>query len=255
MKLPLLLSLSLLALPLPARAIVNVEQAIIGRSTDGWHSSVSLLASGASGNTDKSATRADVLNMWQHGMHTDFLQLQYAYGKSRGQTDTDRAFIHLRHRTEVADGWGAEAFAQTGRDRFARLVQRTLLGGGVRRTLFEEEGQAAGYLGLGAFHERELLSPAAGTTDALDRRLWRANSYLVLKRQVSEQVRVNSTLYYQPAISDGAGYRVLEQAALRVKLAEALELKLALEIAFDSRPAQTVQKRDLLYSTGLEFSF
>jgi len=29
----------------------------------------------------------------------------------------------------------------------------------------------------------------------------------------------------------------------------------SLEIAFDSKPAQTVHKRDLLYSTGLEYSF
>lgn len=256
MKLPYLLpSLLLLALPLPAHAIVNVEQAIIGRSTDGWHSGVSLLANGASGNTDKNAIKADVLTLWQQGAHTDFLQLQYAYGKSRGQADTDRAFIHLRHRTEVGEGWGAEGFAQTGRDRFARLAQRTLLGGGLRRTLFEEEGRAAGYLGFGAFHERELLSPGAGTTDELDRRLWRANSYLILKRQVNEQVRVNNTLYYQPALSDGSDYRVLEQAALLVKLGRSLDLKLAVDIAFDSRPAQTVRKRDLLYSTGLEYSF
>jgi len=48
---------------------------------------------------------------------------------------------------------------------------------------------------------------------------------------------------------------VLEQAALLVRLWEKLDLKLSLEVAFDSKPAQTVQKRDLLYSTGLEYSF
>lgn len=40
-----------------------------------------------------------------------------------------------------------------------------------------------------------------------------------------------------------------------VKMAQNLDLKLSLDIAFDSRPPQTVQKRDLSYSTGLEFSF
>ena len=172
-----------LLLPSPARAIVNVEQAIIGHGYDGWHSSLSVLGSGASGNTEKSANKADWLNVWQHGIHSEFLQLQSAYGKSRGQVDTDRAFAHLRHRSEVGAGWGVEGFAQVGQDRFARLSQRTLLGGGLRWVLFEEQQRAAGYLGLGAFHERETLSSLVGTTDSLHKELWRGNSYLILKQQ------------------------------------------------------------------------
>ena len=249
-----LLLLSLLS-SRQACAIVNVEQAIIGKTADGIHSSLGLLVSGASGNTDKSAAGLDMLELWQHGEHTEFLQLQYAYGRSRGQTDTDRAFVHLRHRTRVDEDWAAEAFAQTGRDRFARLSQRTLLGAGARLTLFEDEGRAAGYIGLGAFNEREVLQARAGTTDELDVRLWRGNSYLILKQQINQHARFSNTLYYQPALSGAADYRVLEQAALLVKLGEQLDLKLSLEIAFDSMPAQTVRKRDVQYSTGLEFSF
>lgn len=239
----------------PAHAIVNVEQAIIGKSADGLHSSVSLLANGASGNTEKNASRADALLLWQHNGDTEFVQVQYAYGRSRGQLDIDRAFVHARHRSGLGNGWAAEGFVQTGRDRFARLSQRTLLGGGLRWTLFEEEKKAAGYLGFGAFHEREVLNPKFGTNDSLQVDLLRANSYLVLKQQFNEQVRFNNTAYYQPVLSGAADFRLLEQASLLVKLTEKLDLKLSLEIAFDSRPAQTVQQRDLFYSTGLEFSF
>ena len=242
-------------LAFPACAIVNVEQAIIGKSADGMHTSLSLLANGAGGNTDKSAIKADVLSVWQHERHTEFLQVQSAYGKSRGQTDTDRAFVHLRHRSDIGDSWGVEGFVQVGQDRFSRLSQRTLLGGGLRWTLFEEEGRSAGYLGFGAFHERETLNSQTGTTDSLRSRLWRGNSYLILKQQLNGQVRFNNTLYYQPALSDATDYRLLEQAALLVRLKENLDLKLGLDIAFDSKPAQTVHKRDLLYSTGLEFSY
>lgn len=242
-------------LSLPAHAIVNVEQAIIGQPSEGMHASVALLANGASGNTDKSSTKLDVLSLWQHDKNTEFLQLQYAYGKSRGLVDTDRAFAHLRHRTALSPVWGVEAFVQVGRDPFARLAQRTLLGGGMRWVMFEEENKSAGYLGFGAFHEHEVLNSQLGTSDPLSVNLWRANTYLVLKRQFNEQVRVYSTTYYQPAVSDTQDYRVLEQASMLVKLAEKLDLKLSLDIAFDSRAPQTVQKRDLLYSTGLEYSF
>ncbi len=238
-----------------ALAIVNVEQAIIGRPTEGIHTTVDLLFNGTNGNTDKSSNKVDLLTLWQHEANTEFLQLQYAYGKSRGQVDTDRAFAHLRHRTAISPVWAVEGFGQVGRDPFSRLTQRALLGGGVRWVLYEENQKSAGYLGVGAFHEQESLSSKLGTSDAVRSVLWRANSYLVLKRQVNEQVRLYSTTYYQPAFADSADFRVLEQASVLVKLDQHLDLKLSLDVSFDSRPPQTVHKRDLFYSTGLEFSF
>jgi putative salt-induced outer membrane protein YdiY len=245
----------MLQLSLTAHAIVNVEQAVIGQPPEGVHTSVDLLANGASGNTEKSSTRMDVLSLWQHEQYTEFAQLQYAYGKSRGVVDTDRAFAHLRHRTAITPVWGVEAFAQVGRDPFARLAQRTLLGGGMRRVLFEADKKSAGYLGFGAFHEHEVLNSMLGTSDPLSVSLWRANTYLVLKGQINEQVRVYSTTYYQPAVKDTRDFRALEQASMLVRLHENLDLKLSLDIAFDSRPPQTVQKNDTFYSTGLEYSF
>ncbi|MDD5057001.1 MAG: DUF481 domain-containing protein [Sideroxydans sp.] len=239
----------------PVQAIVNVEQAIIGQPSEGMHTTLDFLVNGTSGNAEKSANKADLLSLWQHDNHTEFLQMQYAYGKSRGVVDTDRAFAHFRHRTALDAEWAAEGFGQVGRDPFSRLTQRTLLGGGARLVLFEQNQKSAGYLGLGAFHERETLSGKLGTSDPLEARLWRANSYLVLKRQLNEQVRLYSTTYYQPAFADRADYRMLEQASVLVKLDKNLDLKLSLDIAFDSKPPQTVQKRDLFYSTGLEFSF
>ncbi len=160
-----------LFVPVDSYAIVNVEQAIIGKPAEGIHTSVALLAIGASGNAEKSSTRTDLLSLWQHRRHTEYLQLQYAYGRSNGQVDTDNAFAHLRHRTDISPAWGVEAFAQTGRNPFARLAQRTLLGGGVRTVLFEEEGKSAVYLGMGAFHEHEILNNKLGTNDPLDTRL------------------------------------------------------------------------------------
>jgi len=252
----ILLVTAMLALQSPsAYAIVNVEHAIIGKPSEGMHTTVDLLANGASGNTDKSSSRAEILTLLQHDRHTEFLQFQYAYGKSRGQVDTDRAFAHLRHRTSLNESWAVEGFVQLGRDPFARLTKRTLLGGGMRWVMFEEGKKSAGYLGFGAFHEQEILTDKLGTSDPRETNLWRANTYLVLKGQVNEQVRLYSTTYYQPDTSGTGDYRILEQASMLVKMAQNLDLKLSLDIAFDSKPPQTVQKRDLSYSAGLEFSF
>jgi putative salt-induced outer membrane protein YdiY len=251
----LLLSAVLALMSAPANAIVNVEQAIIGKPSEGMHTSLDLLANGSSGNSNTSSTNANFLTLWQHDQHTDFLQLEYVYGKSGGQVNLDRAFAHLRHRTSISPTWAVEGFAQVGRDPFARLTKRTLLGGGMRWVMFEVDRISAGYLGFGAFYEQEILTDTLGTNDPKESNLWRANSYLVLKHQFNEQVRLYSTTYYQPGISDTADYRILEQASMLVKMAEKLDLKLSLDITFDSKPPQTVEKRDLYYGAGLEFSF
>lgn len=236
-------------------AIVNVEQAIIGPGKEGLSSHAELAIDGSSGNTNKNSIRAELLSQWLHGPHTEFLWLQYAYGKSNGLVDTNRFFAHLRHRTMVGEAWGVEAFAQAGRDPFARLSLRTLLGGGVRWTLLEAAGKAGVYFGLGAFYEHERLSPKAGTTDPLDSRLWRANSYLVLKRQLNDQIRLYSITYYQPAFRRMADYRLLEQLAAAIRLYKQLDLKLNLDIAHDSEPPQGVRKTDVRYSTGIAVDF
>jgi len=99
-----LFALCTLCISSTAQAIVNVEQAIIGQPMQGIHTTLDFLVNGAAGNADKSSSKADLLSLWQHETHTEFLQLQYAYGKSRGQVDTDRAFAHLRHRTAITPG-------------------------------------------------------------------------------------------------------------------------------------------------------
>lgn len=251
----ILIAISLILFSCQAKAIVNLEQAIIGPATDGFHSRIDLLASGNSGNTENNRYKVDLLTLLQHEDNTEFLQVQYAYGTSLGQIDTDNAFAHLRHRTEIDSFWGVEAFAQVSRDLFARLTQRTLLGGGVRWILFEENKKSAAYFGLGAFHEQETRTSTIGTTDATETDLWRANAYLVLKYQFNDKVRLINNTYYQPALYDPGNFRLLEQASLLVKLDDHLDLKLSLEASFDSRPPQTVKSNDIFYSTGLAYSF
>ncbi len=251
----LLSVLSFLTVSAPAHAIVNLERAIIGPTADGMHTRLDLLFSGNSGNTENNRSKVDLLTLLQHDMHTDFLQMQYNYGTSMGQVDTDNAFAHYRHRYQVTPLYGIEAFGQISRDPFARLTRRTLWGGGARWVLFEEEQKTASYLGLGTFHEQEERTEVTGTTDVTSFETWRANVYLVLKYQFSDQVRLVNNLYYQPALTDGSNFRLLEQGSLMVKLDDHLDLKLSLEMSYDSIPPQTVLPRDTYYSTGLSFSF
>lgn len=247
--------LACLWLPVPAHAIVSIGQAMIGPVKNGLHTNIELAINGVSGTTTSNNTLGGLFSEWKHGKYTDFLLLQYAYGQSNGQINNNRAFMHLRHRMQISDRWGVEAFAQAMRDPVTRMIARNLLGGGVRYTLLERSDKAAAYLGFGAFYEYERLSAKVGTTDPLNTRLWRNNTYLVLKRQLNEHLSVYSVTYYQPALSDMGNYRVLENAAGSVKLYKNLNLKLSASVYYDSRPPQGVKRTYVLYSTGITVDF
>ncbi|MDX8381951.1 MAG: DUF481 domain-containing protein [Ghiorsea sp.] len=250
----LILMLLAFSLPQSSWAIVNVSQSVTDSKVDGLKHTVNISGDGAQGNTEKNTVKANILSQWTHGEHTDFAWIEHAYGKSKGVTNTDRTFAHLRHRTRLDDFWAVEGFVQKGRDAFTRLSDRTLLGGGARLSVIEKEGKRGLYVGLGAFYERERLIQDVGTTD-IESKLWRGNVYVIYKQQINEQVQISSTTYYQPALSQNSDYRLLEQAALHVAMFSNVQLKISLDYSYDSKPPQTIRQNDLRYSTGVEIKF
>jgi len=253
--LPGSVAVCLLVCPVAALAIVNVEAIHIGTPVDGLSGTATASAGGASGNSNRFRGRADLHLQWHAGRHTDFAVFSYDYGKSRGRTDTNREFAHLRHRFQFAPVWAVEGFGQVERDEFARLSFRGLAGGGLRYTLLEREDAAAVYLGLGGMFEREVLRRDFRTSDPRGQSLGRGNSYLTMQLRFNEQARLSSTTFYQPAVTDTGDFRLLEETALHIRLADGMELRLNVEVRYDSRPPQTVKTTDITYTTGITVSF
>jgi len=245
----------MLLYPAAALAIVNVEAVHVGAPAEGFAGTATASFGGASGNSNRFRGRADARLQWHTGRHTDFAVFSYDYGKSRGRTDTNRQFVHLRHRFQFARAWALEAFGQAERDEFARLSFRGLLGGGLRRTLLEREAVAAVYLGLGAMFEREVLRHGSGTSDPRRQSSGRGNIYLSTQARINARTRFSSTTFYQPDVTDFGDFRLLEEAALYIRLANSMELRLDIEVQHDSRPPQTVKTTDITYTTGVEVSF
>ncbi|MDT8377054.1 MAG: DUF481 domain-containing protein [Mariprofundaceae bacterium] len=240
----------LLLVPHAALAIVNAEDLDLSIEEDGFAGKAGVSVSGSSGNTDKINGEGSLHLLWKHGDHTNIFSGSYGYGKSRGSRDTNKAFAHLRHRYALDHIWAVEAFVQAQQDEFAQLRLRTLYGGGLRYS--REMPNYAVYLGLGSFYEQERLRAAANTPDA---RLWRGNSYLAWHFAVNDRIRLQNTVYYQPAWSDTADFRVLDDAAISIALSNRLDLKLSLEVAHDSLPPAGIRQTDISYKTGLELRF
>ena len=238
-----------------AHAIVNVEEMRVQAAQEGFSGNLSFDVNGESGNTDKASAAFGSRAQWKQDAITNFMILNHTYGETDGERDTNKAFFHARHVRQFNPRWAGEGFGQLEQNEFTRLSYRQLLGGGARITLAEEENKKGIFLGLGAFYSREKLDPREGTTDEGTESFWRANVYFVFKYALNSQVRVLNMTYYQPAFENFNDYRFLEQVALKVKMAERLDLKLSLEIVHDSRPPQLVEKTDTVYSTGIEYSF
>ncbi len=238
-----------------AHAIVNIEALNTGEPLPGYSGTVDVSANGQSGNTDKLAINAGARLQWHGGAITNFAIFRYNYGESGGMQDTNKLFSHARHIHQVTDVTAYEGFIQAERNTFARLSFRGLIGGGARFTLVETPHIKKVHLGLGGFFSRETLEKRAGLTDAGSDNTWRVNTYLNYVQQLNGSVRVLSTTYYQPAVDDFGDFRLLEDAALSVKMTDSLSLNVSLDLAHDSQPPQDVKKTDTTYSTGIEYSF
>jgi len=245
----ILFILFLLLAPAQALAIINAEDLDLSIKEEGTVGKVELSLNGNSGNSAKINGEASGRLLWRYGLHTDMLVGSYAYGKSRGVRDTNKAFVHMRHRYALNEAWDLEAFAQAQQNEFARLKLRTLLGGGLRWSRQADDWQV--HVGLGSFYEREALRG----TSAPATRLWRANSYLALHYVINDHLRLQNTVYYQPAWKQPADFRLLDDIAMSVALTDGVDLRLSLEMAHDSRPPAGIKPTDISYKTGLTYGF
>ncbi|MDQ6970684.1 MAG: DUF481 domain-containing protein [Mariprofundus sp.] len=247
----LFLIVTIQLLPSQALAIINAEDLDLVIDGDGVAGKAGFSLSGSSGNSDKVRGEANGHVIWQHGQHREMLVGSISYGNSRGVRDTNKSFVHLRHRYDWNETWALEAFAQAQQDEFARLKLRTLLGGGLRWSFKSQ--QLEWHVGLGSFFEHEALRAAAGIAPVSQ--LWRGNSYLSVRYVINERIRLQNTVYYQPAWRALSDYRLLDDAALHVALSDRLDLKIVIEMAQDSRPPAGVKHIDTSYKTGLSFRF
>ncbi|RLL55591.1 DUF481 domain-containing protein [Mariprofundus sp. EBB-1] len=237
--------------PVQALAIINAEDLDLSMDDNGVAGKMDFSVSGSSGNSDKMSSEASGHLIWRHAQHLEMLAASINYGKSSGVRDTNKSFVHFRHRYAWNEMWGLEAFTQAQQNEFAHLKLRTLFGAGGRWS-YQSHGLSM-HVGVGSFYEREVLRVVANIAPVT--RLWRGNAYLALGYAFDERIRIQNTIYYQPAWKNPGDYRLLNDTALNVALNDRLDLKLVIEAAQDSQPPAGVNKSDVSYKTGLSFRF
>lgn len=236
-----------------AHAIVSMEGLHTGSPKEGLSGNVELSLSNTSGNTDKEDYALGARLQWHKDKITDYLLLRGAYGESAGVKSTENSFFHARHIYQFRPRLAAEGYVQAEQDTFARLEYRGLAGGGGRYNLYQKENIGIAFLGLGAYYSEERIDDSFldGGTDTL----WRASTYLILKYQATTNTVLISSTYYQPSFEGADDYRLLEQAAVKVKLNDSLSLIVSADYRLDSEPPIGVEKEDITYSTSFSLEF
>jgi hypothetical protein len=243
------LCFSLLFISSQAFAIINVESMRVQKKSDGFSGELQLDSDLASGNTNSQHVSFGNRLQWDYGNKTNFIITSYSYGESSGVRDTNKGFIHLRHVEHMNQKWAWESFGQMEQNEFTRLAYRGLIGGGVRRTLKQDDDKSGLYLGLGGFYSTERLDDNSITN------LVRANIYFVIKHTLNDTNRFMSTTYYQPTIDNPDDFRALEQFTYAISITKKLDLQLSLDIAHDSQPPSGVEPTDTSFHTGIKYNF
>ena len=103
--------------------------------------------------------------------------------------------------------------------------------------------------GAGVIYEEEtdLENSVTDTT--------RFSAYFHDNFEVAENINFNTTIYYQPGVSDFSDYKTSFLMAFSFKVNEKFNISLQYDIAYDSDPIKNAVRDDQGLSTKFSYSF
>lgn len=229
-------------------AIVSIEPKDIGDKAPGVSGDVGLSVEINRGNTDTSSYSVSGLVQIDKNHCLCFAKASYEYGKSGGEKNKDRAFLHLRHLEKINDDNVWEFFGQLQKDEFKDQKLRAILGTGERYRFYNKNDGKA-YLGIGAFYEKEKIENHE-TKD-----YFRGNFYISFKKRFNENVKMAFVSYYQPKLDEFSDYESISSLEFSIKLSKKLDLLIISNYDYDSKPPSDIKKYDFTHKMGISYKF
>ena len=236
-------------IPSLCSAIVVVTPHDIGEKP-GFSGELAATLSASRGNSDTARSILSGVGHYDTNEYLATLSGSYTYGESRGNTDTDKTYIHARTYLPLGDNknFGNEFFAQYERDLFKSLEEREILGTGVRQKFGNEKLNRL-YLGAGIMgvtqKEKEI---GQATYAAFNFYVNHVTTWDIKKKFVA-------TLYYQPKVDRPEDYRSTGSLSFDLPLLGDLFLSAVASMQYDSRPADGVKALDSTVMSVLKYIF
>lgn len=214
-------------------AITNIEERRTAADQEGFYGRAELGLDAQSGNNEKRKWSVGLNGNWQGEQHRVHVWGNRMSESSNGRRTDDDTFFHTRLVLNYRKTWAEEGFFQYERDPFAALSFRRLAGGGMRYQTTVGE-HLRWFQGTGLFHEWVLEQEPDGLQQ---KKLTRVNLYSHLQWQLP-QVKLQTTLYFQPAVDDPADQRSLWQFSVSLPLGTHADLRWQWESRWDTQPPE-----------------
>jgi hypothetical protein len=233
-----------------AAQIVNVQDLFISRSEEGLHLGSVAKTEIKTGNTEYQYYNVTAVARYVRGRHTVVGTGNYEYAEKGGDAFTNRHFEHLRYRFAVRPPVGLDTFFQHEFNEFRRINLRLLAGLGPTWKVLDTDQV---YLFLGSVYMFELnkLSDGAYDDSGYFRQTHRWNNYVTFQWNLKQDVKVLTTLYYQPAFSEFSDYNLLWNVNLSVALNKWLSIVLTYNYSRQNFPPEGVNPWDSSLVAGL----
>ena len=152
--------------------------------------------------------------------------------------------IHIRSVFKTYNQYNAEFFLQSAKNPFRLFRERNLLGTGLRMIIDDQMRFGAGVI---YEEETDLEDFVTNTT--------RLSAYFHDNFAVAENVNFNTTIYYQPGVTDFSDYKASFLMAFNFLINDKITISLQYDIAYDSDPITNAVEDDQGLSTKFSYSF
>ncbi|MEO9871757.1 hypothetical protein [Ekhidna sp.] len=160
---------------------------------------------------------------------------------------------HLRQILKRSAKLTPEFFGQVQFDESRNMEFRWLLGGGYRWNILRKRNPL--YAGVGIFREYEKWN---GIEEAIEKELWKLNSYVSADVRLTETTNINAIVYFQSGRDGDIGAfrnRLSGQLEFKNALTDRFKVKMTTNFLLDDKPIIPLNKFIYEVYFGIEYSF
>ncbi|MBT6121651.1 DUF481 domain-containing protein [bacterium] len=241
--------LLILLMPITSVAQVNTDVFITDYKKTGYFQSADLATRIEGGNYESFHIDASYRGDYVQPEYILFTVLNYHKKYSQDVLSKEKGFAYFKYQKNIVPGLKLEVFAQREFNAFTRLLERNLLGVGLRHPVLEHEC-------LSMFMGISLMSEHEGYSIDDDRKNYdrlRNSNYISINSKISETVLVNYTNYFQFNVSDFSDFRYLGDGQLRFLIFPRITLVLNAKIKYDAYPITKLKAYDFNFIQGISF--
>lgn len=256
MKLKLFFSLAvfLIAVSINIPAQVNTEKFMQDADTTGFTGMVDFEGTAITGNTDFQLIGVGGRLNYNFGDDYTFLVGDAGFGWEGRESFSNQALAHLRHVVTTGKLLQLEFFSQFDYNKDRLLLERELLGTGIRLRLISSDSFKFRY-GIAYMFENEVYDLPAISLHGKNSSSHRISSYFTFSFMLQENLNFVSVTYFQPDIKEINDYKLISENALVVILGKLVDLNIKFNLRHDSRPPDTIKETDTISKVGLSFKF